>query len=50
MDKYRRTFNARGIRTNEPKTPLLEKVGFFLTLIAFFGSLIWIANNVSYLK
>ena len=44
VDKYRRTFNSKVVRTNEPDDSLLEKVGFFLALIAFFASLVWIIN------
>ena len=48
MNNYRRTYNARGQRTNLPndETSLLEKVASFIFLIAFFSLIVWIANNI----
>ena len=50
MNNYRRTYNARGQRTNFPcdETSLLEKVASFILLIAIPLLIVWIANNVSF--
>ena len=46
-DKYRRTYDMKGNRTNEEES-LLEKIASFIILSIFFAIIVWIANNVSF--